>query len=448
MTSGYFKQSRSIGGAAQPADFIVRYGQNPSTRWSGNVIIPGDQTTTSFRTRGGSESERVEVDETSLVPFPTGDTGHPFDTTKRTVKGKTRFVSIGLAEGTQYSSGYGPALLSTESAAAGYVERNFPIVNPLSQDMVNNYGSRLILSATPTSPNANLLLTLSEVLKEGLPSIPGLITYQNRAFSARKTASENLNFQFGVKPLLNDLNKILVSVRDAPSILAQLRADSGKVIRRRREITIPDTFSERVITESDRVGGTFIGRTTDGQYLPLDLLHLGPVRGPMTETLRTTQRVWFSGAFQYHLEIGDSVLAELTRFEQEANKLLGLRLTPELLWELSPWSWLADWFANIGPILGNVSNFAADGLTLQHGYLMRHTVANRYLSIRPKGNQRNVGKEIITRYRTERKERFRASPFGFGFRKADMDLRKTGILASLAVAKAPGRRDLSFTPIW
>jgi hypothetical protein len=54
--------------------------------------------------------------------------------------------------------------------------------------------------------------------------------------------------------------------------------------------------------------------------------------------------------------------------------LFGVAPTPQLLWDILPWSWLADWFTNIGDVVSNVSVNAVDNLVVRYAYLMRNTV--------------------------------------------------------------------------
>lgn len=435
---GMYKQTRL---REETYPFRIQEYRNgrPNQVFTGSVVIPGRQTTISYRSRG-REEDRIGDSSPSLFPFPTGDTGHPFDTVKETCKTSTRQVVVPRKKNPapDYTfSGYGPVLVRSDTGQPASVYNEFPQVPSLSSNEAKTLGARYILSSTPTSSQANLLLTISELVREGLPAIPALSLKQGSLL--KNLGGESLNYQFGIAPLISDLQKIARAVLEAPTILEQFRKDSGKVITRRRTTEHPSvttTGIKSMYPYAPLYGGAGLSAA----------FYSSPEWSGSVESLtrvETTTR--FVGAFQYELDIGDDAISRLKSFEAQANQLLGTRLSPELLWNLAPWSWLTDWFANIGDILGNAGNFAADGLVLKYGYLMRHTVATRYLTLAPHvfGNTSNTW---VSRFRTERKERVQATPFGFGTSIGSLSDYQIGIVGSLAAANTPNLERSSRSP--
>lgn len=127
-------------------------------------------------------------------------------------------------------------------------------------------------------------------------------------------------------------------------------------------------------------------------------------------------------------------------WEREANKLYGTRLTPDVLWNIAPWSWAADWFANTGDIVSNITAFGSDSLALKYGYIMRrtrtmdHTIWQGYINT-PDG----PNKFVRTReaFGSETSVRLRASPYGFGTAIEALTPRQIAISASLGISRAP-----------
>lgn len=447
--AGMYKQTRKLERLVpwRMSEYDNRY-PDRSNESSGNVLLPGRQTTTSYRS-SGREEDRVPEVSPSFLSFPTGDTGHPFDTVKETVKAPIRRVAKGKNLSTRFSySGFGPVLLTaSEQGWPPDPYSSFPQVRSLTDSESNTLGAKYILATAPTAPQANLLLTLTELAREGLPDIPAIGLRDG--FSLKKLGGESLNYQFGIAPLISDLQSIAKAVITAPDILEQFRKDSGKLITRRRmTVHAPETN----VWYPELYPGSPLSNAGTGN-LPL----LGaafadfPASNSAMECLdrvETTTR--FVGAYQYELDIGDDAISRLRSFEAQANHLLGLRLTPELLWNLAPWSWLTDWYANIGDILGNASNFMSDGLVMKYGYLMRHTVATRYLTYKVAGNSSYTpqfyGTSWTTRYRTERKERVQATPYGFGITPSSLSGYQTGILASLGSTYVPEQGGSSRPP--
>jgi hypothetical protein len=52
--------------------------------------------------------------------------------------------------------------------------------------------------------------------------------------------------------------------------------------------------------------------------------------------------------------------------------LAGEKITPAVVWDALPWSWLSDYFVNIGDILSNMAAEVADRQLTTHAYLMQH----------------------------------------------------------------------------
>lgn len=146
--------------------------------------------------------------------------------------------------------------------------------------------------------------------------------------------------------------------------------------------------------------------------------------------------VWFKGCFTYYYEP-----ARMNWIEEVAAKarlLLGIRLTPDILWETAPWSWLADWAVNIGPVLANVSNFQSDGLTLRYGYVMERTYILRSETFFGRANggaDSNGNVAAQCKATTIRKRRLEAEPYSLGLIGTGLTLRQTAILSALGITR-------------
>jgi hypothetical protein len=126
----------------------------------------------------------------------------------------------------------------------------------------------------------------------------------------------------------------------------------------------------------------------------------------------------------------------MKRFSSEANKLLGLRLTPEVLWDLTPWTWLGDWVSNLGDVIHNVSALGQDNLVIKYGYIMQHTKYEReYRLSLNKPRIDGVGVYDL-KLINERKVRMKASPYGFGLTWDGFSTRQWAILGALGLSNA------------
>jgi len=123
----------------------------------------------------------------------------------------------------------------------------------------------------------------------------------------------------------------------------------------------------------------------------------------------------------------------------EANHLFGVIPTPEVVWELTPWSWAVDWFTNVGDVMSNVSSFITDGLVLQYGYIMEHTrvFGEIVCTVPPSqvGQYGLTGGVLKRTYVREYKTRIHADPYGFGIDDTTLTKRQLSILGALGLSK-------------
>lgn len=283
---------------------------------------------------------------------------------------------------------------------------------------LNAFGTSAIARVLPTNPSSSLATALGELKQDGLPSLPGA-SMRDQVDRARRAGNEYLNVEFGWLPLISDLTSFAHSVRNAKVLMDQYIRDSDRKIRR-RYTPLPLTQTTSVFTGPGQVSG---------------LNHTCPFS---TVTKKTDTKYWFSGAFRYHIPVDDGVINRIRRYESLANHILGTRLTPEVLWELTPWSWAVDWFSNAGDVIHNISTLGSDGLVMQYGYAMRHMRVHEY----HRGSFKEVvmGKVIASgtvakEVGSEWKQRVRANPYGFGIDDISLSARQLAILAALGLTR-------------
>jgi hypothetical protein len=117
--------------------------------------------------------------------------------------------------------------------------------------------------------------------------------------------------------------------------------------------------------------------------------------------------------------------------------LLGLELTPESLYNLTPWSWAIDWVSSLGSVISNLEDYQRYGLVMPYGYAMEHTVVqDTYYWVGPTSLKAGYIPTPI-RLTTEVKKRVRANPFGFGLTWSALDRTQQAILAALGLSRRP-----------
>lgn len=337
---------------------------------------------------------------------------------------------------------YGPlyAVPTNQHASQGsnnggrhyFPESLFPPDLSSSNAVLDAKGTTAIAQCKPTSSPANLSVAIGELMREGLPSMIGHRTWETRAKDYRKSGDEFLNYQFGWLPLVNEIKDTAYALAHGTDILSQYERDAGKLVRRSFEFPIERTTTTTNITSDVQVQmGT--RALLNGWY------EGGSPTPGMKKTLEReiVRRTWFSGAFTYYLPTGYDSRNKLDRAALYAKQVLGLEITPEVIWNLTPWSWAADWFGNIGDVAANVSDYASDGLVLRYGYLMENTIVKDTYTLTGARLKRYGGRTFTNTFITEVKKRRRATPFGFGLNEANLTLRQKAIIAALGISRGP-----------
>ncbi len=276
----------------------------------------------------------------------------------------------------------------------------------LTDTAIKANGTTGIARSMPTNPIFSASQALGELRQDGIPSVIGVSAWRERAKAHLGTSSEFLNYQFGWLPLVNDVKNFAYAVKNHRDILRDFKAGSGKNTR----VSYNFTASTRSEGYSRAVGLRNIGGTS-----------FGAPSGSVSTKEETRAR--FSGCFTYHLPVGDSAYNKAMRYGDYADKLLGVRLTPEVLWNLTPWSWGVDWFTNTGDIIHNFSSMGHDGLVLKYGYSMHRRYYTSVVNV--------TGASAVKRDDTY--VRLPSSPyFGFGTTGA-LSATQSAILIALGI---------------
>ncbi len=319
------------------------------------------------------------------------------------------------------------------------------------------HSTRLINAANPYNNQASFLATAVELLRGDVPKVLGNLRRHYIEIQALKTrfrdvrqaakylGEQSLNVQFGWAPIIRDIGaglQVLLTVDRAlfPSDSTRRRRDAmlfsvGDQTRRTVEWTANTHLSSRY--------GSWPSQETS-------LLHNGRTKGGYVIRTPITTDIALSSSADIRLtakfNTGLSPTAITNGYVDRGIELLGLKLTPEVIWELTPWSWLIDWFSNIGTIVSNVSTLGADNAKLNYAYSTlryRESVSfNGYrppliteTSAKPQGYLSWSG-DVAFVQQSDMKVRLAASPFGFSVSTPGLSAIQWGILASLGLARA------------
>lgn len=297
-------------------------------------------------------------------------------------------------------------------------------IAPSTDSELNAAGTILMSRALPTNPLVNMGQFLVEL--RDLPRVYNPLLWEKKMRFFKKLAlggsSEYLNVQFGWRPFIEDINDFFKETSRMTRQIQKFDAGSGKHIRRTRQFPAIETTTNSTI-------GTGLGPFPTPSTLVSG--------GTLYKTVITSKRIWFKGAFTYYLPpLDGSTGAFLERYGRYANKLFGIRPTPDLLWKVTPWTWAIDWMSSSGAIIRNWDAFHNQGLVLHYGYVMETkqettlwNLAGFRLSSQPLSHMSDLStqKSLVRR---------RATPYGFGANPASFTPFQNGIIAALGINRA------------
>jgi len=209
-------------------------------------------------------------------------------------------------------------------------------LSPLTEP--GSWFTSLVAGTNPSRPEVTPLTLIQDLIDipKQLRDIGQLLTKPARSLGAKDLANQNLAFQFGWLPLVKDLHVLLdlqLHILRRTREIGKLYSTSG--LRRRM-----------TIAEDHQVGS----------YAEKQILN-SSCSVTFRQDLRVTRRMWAT------IHWRPTKIPPGHPNDFDTNRLVRhvvLGLTPEGLtqgaWDLVPWTWLIDWFVDVGAFLGTHSN--------------------------------------------------------------------------------------------
>lgn len=266
----------------------------------------------------------------------------------------------------------------------------------------------------------------ASAVRDARASRGGLTGSRGVGILKRHVGEQYLNYSFGWRPFLADLEKIVDFDDNLVSTMRQLRRDEGQTIRRQGTIAADETTSTPSQTVSNRQA--FMDYAWSSAPGP------GIDFGSKTITERTTRRFWFSAGFVYHLPRED----DPQNMDRLRSYLKGGGISPSVIWELTPWSWLADYYTNIGAVLENWEASRELHLAARYCYVMcneKYTKEITMQTIQTSSNGWSHEASSSISHGYELKARLWAGPYGLGFTSGSLNNSQIANLVALGLSR-------------
>jgi len=289
------------------------------------------------------------------------------------------------------------------------------------------YGATAIRAVDPTNPNAGLGESLGEIIADKRISLPAISGWKRRTEVAKAAGSEYLSAVFGWLPLVSEIKATGQSVRDGNQIMKHYSDNSGSNVHREFAFDDIEGSEEYLLQNGALFRCNYSGNSS------ISAFHSGPGVPIFVKRVSTTKR-WFSGSFTYKATDASSI-GRCLGLESEVDKLYGLTLTPDVLWELVPWSWAFDWFSNAGDVISNATSLGLAGLVMRYGYIMEETTITDTYNMPATGLTGVTGRPPPCTITHVIKRRREANPFGFGVSWEGLSPTQLAIVAALGITR-------------
>lgn len=320
-----------------------------------------------------------------------------------------------------------------------------------TDSFIRTQGGELLRQSRPTSPHASLAQWVGELRDFG--SLFRAADLSSLKGQSRAIGSGYLSWQFALVPFFGDLQQAAQAILDSGPILRQFLLESNKIQHRsRKRILTQDALS---------VSGSNVGNNANnGQneqpsssstpygtinYSFRKACGYNAIRSTYKTTLTVTEWIKSFAKFEYFAFDPDGFLERITSYEQKARHLLGLSLTPDVVWELTPWSWMVDWFFDIGGFLSYQVSVESDSLVCRQSgsvYERTYDLVMHPLVYASNSQQVSFLSKTPTAWNpmltVRHQRRLPGSPYDMGIDWSGFSTQRWFILGALGMTKGPG----------
>lgn len=261
-----------------------------------------------------------------------------------------------------------------------------------------------------------------------------------------------LSYQFGIAPTYSDIMKGAEAVVKADAITRQFVSDSASLVKRKYTRTIESSFGSKttdsLLSAFGQDGNTYIVQSDTGNFRWQVTNRLRPgnislscaVTDQFEASAQRTLHVF--STFEYFVGDPDKALSRMDMYKAQAEKLLGGGASASVAYELTPWSWMIDWFSDIGGLLRYQEQVTRYGTVARRsGFTISDSLAGTYRrASRP--NAQSLGQGIVTpttaTWSMTRSHRVPGSPYSMDVSWDGFSAFQWSILGALGLSKSPG----------
>lgn len=256
-----------------------------------------------------------------------------------------------------------------------------------SRDWALSNASQMMRNSVPTAPAMDLLRSIGELKDANL--MFRLSNY--RPSSLKEGGSAYLNQVFGVIPTIKDIQMLCESVLASDRIVRNILRNEDRQVRRTRTRSYKEGYLQ---------GGFSLptGATTHSLVIRDGANAFGGITlyGPVSAFKPSSSWVTPIGVFyrldwktvvrsfatyEYFVPRPSGLLARFDEYVLKAKYALGLELQPSTVYDLTAWTWLANWAVDISGLLRYQQAVADNQVVMSRSGFVREMVTSLSIGI-------------------------------------------------------------------
>jgi hypothetical protein len=269
----------------------------------------------------------------------------------------------------------------------------------------------------------------------------------------KNIADHYMNHQFGWKPFVKDMLAFADTYQNSKKYIDDVSRNNNTWVKRVRTIDIQESTNPILVNYSpygvEPAGLNPSGILPGGNGIADAFMRLKTVNGNscrgyyrLDEILTT--RVWAVGSFKFYRDEFDINSKGSFGYDAFWNKitrqlaLYGATVNPSHVWKATPWTWLIDWFSNVGMVIDNFTSIIEDSMVARYMYLMHHQIRELKLT---QVHHFHSGDVMSTwsRFSYVKRRQAGPSPYSFCFGWDKLSPIQLSILAALGITRTASR---------
>lgn len=302
--------------------------------------------------------------------------------------------------------------------------------------------ANLFVSMVEARDIPRMLRTTAKALASSWRAAGGNLT--GEVMSPKGAADQFLNHEFGWVPFLKDLRTLYSVYHGSEAYMKRVTETNGRPTRRRSTlIGIPvveagpdgkprirygPTHSDIILSSGV---GQMSGPSLSGNYFS------GTPRWELREIVE--DKVTASGKFTFYRPEFDTGLSEYNSAWfaiQRQLTMYGLRINPSNVYRATPWTWLIDWFVNVGEHFDLLTDMLVDSIVANYLFIVeRKRTVRKFVQTLPFAQTGTLSLEWNLEINSL--ERVGAnSPYGMSLSWDNLTPRQLVILGALGITRS------------